>query len=96
MASARVLDVGSGDGEWVRRMLRASPKSVTCVDIVRTGAASLPVKFHIANLSSDRLPLADASVDLVTAIEVVEHLANPRHFVSEEAARVLAPGERYF
>ena len=96
LATGRLLDVGLGDGNWARRLLASSPARLTCVDLVRSGASSLiGVDFHVANLSTDPLPVPSESVDLVTAIEVVEHLANPRHFVTE-AYRVLAPGGTLF
>ncbi|MBI3635233.1 MAG: class I SAM-dependent methyltransferase, partial [Candidatus Rokubacteria bacterium] len=40
-----------------------------------------------------RVPLDDASVDFVFALEVVEHLISPRHLFAE-AFRVLKPGGR--
>ena len=38
-----------------------------------------------------RIPLADASVDFVFALEIVEHLVSPSHLFAE-AYRILAPG----
>lgn len=40
-----------------------------------------------------RLPLDDASVDLIFALEIVEHLVSPTHLFAE-AFRVCAPGGR--
>ena len=39
----------------------------------------------------DRVPLADGVVDLVFALEIIEHLTSPSHLLAE-AFRVLAPG----
>src|SRR6478735_1697673 len=92
-----VLDAGSGGGGWLRRVLQKSSAltRVASVDLVDSGASAIPgVEFHLADLSHDRLPFDDASFDRVFALEVMEHLANPRHFVTE-AARVLKPNGQF-
>jgi SAM-dependent methyltransferase len=93
-----VLDAGSGRGGWIRR-LQARRERITrlaSVDIVDSGASSIEgVEFHCADLSNDRLPFDDASFDWVFALEVIEHLANPRRFVTE-SFRVLKPNGRLF
>lgn len=91
-----VLDAGSGAGGWLRRIMAKADrlKRISSVDIVDAGAGAIPgVDFHIADLSRDRLPFDDASFDWVFALEVIEHLENPRQFVTE-AARLLKPGGR--
>ena len=96
-AAGVVLDVGSGRGGWIRR-LQQNPNidRIISTDIHDAGASRLPgVEFHLGDVSRDALPCADASVDWVFAIEVLEHLANPRHFV-KEAFRVLRPGGHLF
>lgn len=92
--SGAVLDAGSGGGGWLRRVLKKSEKlsRVASVDIVNAGAGDMPgVEFHLSDLSRDPLPFGDATFDWVFALEVIEHLANPRHFTAE-VARVLKPG----
>ncbi|RKG87141.1 class I SAM-dependent methyltransferase [Corallococcus terminator] len=96
-ASGVVLDVGSGRGGWIRR-LQGNPaiERILSTDIHDAGASRLPgVEFHQCDVSRDVLPWVDTSVDWVFAIEVLEHLANPRHFV-KEAFRVLRPGGHLF
>lgn len=88
-----VLDTGSGGGGWLRRILsrRERLTRVAAVDLVNAGAGDLPgIEFELMDLSRDPLPFADGSFDWVFALEVIEHLANPRHFISE-ARRVLKP-----
>ncbi|MGG6265139.1 class I SAM-dependent methyltransferase [Leptolyngbya sp. AN03gr2] len=88
-----VLDAGSGSGGWLKRLQqRSSIDKLISVDIVDDGASQIEtVEFHIRDLSTTVLPCADQSIDWIFAIEVMEHLANPRHFV-QEAKRSLKPG----
>lgn len=94
-ARGRVVDVGSGAGGWVERLRQNSEvESVTAIDIVDDGAGALAgIDFHLLDVSSSPLPCESESVDWVFAVEVVEHLANPRNFV-KEAHRCLKPGGR--
>ncbi len=54
--------------------------------------ADIPLRLHPCNVERDPLPLADGSMDLVLAMEILEHLGTDPLFALEEAARVLAPG----
>lgn len=92
-----VLDAGSGGGGWLRRVMSKSAAltRVASVDLVDSGASGIQgVDFQLADLSRDRLPFDDSSFDWVFALEVMEHLANPRHFVTE-VARILKPHGRF-
>lgn len=94
-ARGRVVEIGSGSGGWVKR-LQQNPavERVTAVDIVDDGAGALGgVDFHLLDVSSSPLPCAPESIDWVFAVEVIEHLANPRNFM-KEAHRCLKPGGR--
>lgn len=88
----RVLDFGSGTGTLTRR-LAAEPgvTEIIACDLAPAGdAASLPRVRWITTDLNEPLPLAAGSVDVVAAIEVIEHLENPRA-VAREWRRVLAP-----
>ena len=90
-----VVDAGSGDGGWLKR-LRLLPEitNLTSVDLVDGGASHIEdVEFHLADLSVSPLPCEDGALDWVFALEVIEHLANPRYFIAA-AARCLKPGGR--
>jgi len=88
-ASGTLLDAGCGTGDLWRVL---SPRFTACVGVDAVRYPGLPedVAFRAANLDA-ALPLDDASVDTAAAIEVIEHLENPRAFV-RELVRVTRPG----
>lgn len=88
-AGGALLDAGCGNGDLWRF---ASDRFTSCtgVDAVRYPGLPQDVRFLSANLDGT-LPLDDASVDTAAAIEVVEHLENPRAFM-RELVRVTKPG----
>ena len=83
------LDVGSGNGELIDRVLREFPgvKPRAC-DYRGDLLAVEGVSVDVADLNSDSLPYPDASFDLVTCTEVIEHLEHYRAAL-REMARVL-------
>lgn len=89
-----VLDAGSGAGEWIAR-LKTLPaiNRIISVDLNKDWAERGGVEAYQCDLAKDALPLQDDSLDWVFALEVIEHIAHPRHFV-QEAARVLKRGGR--
>lgn len=88
-----VLDAGSGEGGWIKFIKdRKKLERITSVDIVDDGVSSISdVEFHICDLSHAKLPCGENTLDWVFAIEVLEHLANPRHFINQ-SFRCLKPG----
>lgn len=88
-----VLDAGSGAGGWINRLKQnQSIERIISVDIVDDGASQIDgVEFHLADLSQSPLPCSDNQLDWIFALEVLEHLANPRNFI-QEAYRCLKPG----
>lgn len=85
-----LADIGCGTGElW--QALRGRFQSCVGVDAVRYDGLPQDVDFHAADLDARRLPLSDGSVDAAAAVEVIEHLENPRAFV-RELARIVRPG----
>lgn len=88
-AGGVLADVGCGSGElWLA--LRGRFRTCIGVDAVRYEGLPPDVEFHAADLDAG-LPLPDASVDAAAAVEVIEHLENPRAFV-RELTRVVRPG----
>jgi 2-polyprenyl-3-methyl-5-hydroxy-6-metoxy-1,4-benzoquinol methylase len=94
----RVLDAGCGDGSFLEALAaHVADERITYVgldysDYQLAKAAGLPYEFHRCDLG-DGIPAADASVDVLHAAEVIEHLYDPDLFV-DECARVLRPGGR--
>lgn len=91
----RVLDVGCGGGLLLRHF-QSLGLEATGADISAAAVESLRrhgLDAHVA--SADNLPFPDASFDLVTACDVVEHLYDQERHVSE-VRRVLKPGGVYF
>jgi ubiquinone/menaquinone biosynthesis C-methylase UbiE len=84
-----VLDVGSGLGQLVLAFRSLSVEAYG-VDISMEAVAQGGQGFFLCDVDNERLPFQDNSFDLVTCIEVVEHLLAPDHFI-HEASRVLRP-----
>jgi SAM-dependent methyltransferase len=96
----RVLDAGCGDGSFLDALathVNAADGRVGYVGLDYSRhqlekAAALPYEFHHCDLG-DGIPQPDASVDVLHAAEVLEHLYDPDLFV-DECARVVRPGGR--
>lgn len=85
-----LVDVGCGTGDLWRATRDRFARCIG-VDAVRYPELSQEVAFQQADLDRDRLPLPDATADVTAAVEVIEHLENPRAF-ARELARVTKPG----
>ncbi len=88
----RCLDVGCGEG-YGAASLAAESEAAYGLDNSEEAVARARDTFpEVAFVRGDcgMLPFADASLDLVTAFEVIEHLQDGARLISE-AARVLAP-----
>jgi SAM-dependent methyltransferase len=93
----RILDVGCGSGYFLgslagtyreRRWPIEGNLLGIDIDLSTYGAADVPARVVDIN---ERLPIADASHDLILAIEVFEHSRAP-YLLMQEVARTLAPG----
>ena len=90
----RVLDVGCGAGYGTAHLAQ-SAAAVEAIDISPEAIGYARRHYPVANIaylnaSAAELPFRDASFELVTAFEVIEHLQDWPRLLSE-AARVLAP-----
>jgi methionine biosynthesis protein MetW len=91
----RVLDVGCGDGLTSGMLLKEIAQAYQGVDVSSAAIAQATDHGFAAEVIEDasKLPFPDSSFDVVTLIEVLEHLFDPAGAV-QEAARVLRPGGR--
>lgn len=85
-----LVDVGAGAGR-LYGFVRGLCREYVAVDAV--AYPGLPPEARLVVADLDRLPVAlpDVCADVVVAVEVVEHLENPRAFV-RELARLARPG----
>jgi len=95
-AGRTVLDVGCGTGYGTAAMAAAGAAHCTGVDVDADAVAQAGKRFGAANVAFARgdatsLPFEDASFDLVTCFEVIEHVGEQRAVIAE-LARVLRPG----
>ncbi len=87
-----VLEVGSGEGKFLRTMTVERPElRVHGCDIREWEVPQPGVEFR---LMTRDIPYADATFDAVVVVDVLEHVPEPEHMVAE-IARVLKPDGRF-
>lgn len=74
---AAVLDIGCGTGAWLARLRGNGYRNLVGADLDTGQFAAEGVRCIRADLDSDELPLEAGAFDLVSAIEIIEHLHNP-------------------
>lgn len=90
---AIVLDVGAGEGSFAQRFCDDGfAREVTALEVAESAVAAIKSRdisclTGAAVFDGYELPYPDASFDLVTLINVLEHVENPR-LLLREAARV--------
>lgn len=85
------LDIGAGHGSLIKKVKSKLQVTSSVCDYTDTLMKLPDQKVDIANLNHEPLPYPDASFDIVTATEVIEHLEDFR-LVVREIHRVLRPG----
>ena len=85
-----LIDAGCGTGDLWRATGAGHFTRCIGLDAVRYPELPVEVAFHAANLDV-ALPLSDGTADATAAVEVIEHLENPRAFM-RELVRVTKPG----
>lgn len=85
-----LLDVGCGTGS-LKQAVDGLCARYLGVDVVRYDALPGDTAFVQFDLESGKVPLPDGVADIVTAVETIEHVENPRALV-RELARLVKPG----
>jgi SAM-dependent methyltransferase len=92
---ARWMDLGCAYGYLVAEAraggFRATGLDVSAYALGRVATEAPTVAGSVARAMLERLPLADESVDVVSAFDVLEHLVDPEPALAE-VRRVLRPG----
>ncbi len=92
---ARVLDVGCGDGALGAR-LAAHGARVTGLDpsptALQRARDAHPELDWVAPAGDGSMPVADASFDMVTCVNVLQHVADTQSLVSEARRALVAGG----
>lgn len=88
--SVRVLDVGCGEGA-LAAAATGSPLQVLGLDAAATMTRVASRRGPVVRADVTQLPVADAAVDAVVAVNVLDHLEQPENGLCE-ARRVLRPG----
>jgi 2-polyprenyl-3-methyl-5-hydroxy-6-metoxy-1,4-benzoquinol methylase len=89
-ARGTLVDVGCGIGDLWRAVGGAFTRCIG-IDAVRYEGLPGDVDLRVVDLDTSALPIPDASVDVAAAVEVIEHLDNPRALV-RELVRIVRPG----
>lgn len=90
---AQILGLGVGNGELESTLLDLGFTSLFAADIDDYLAEGLGARidFKTFDFSFDCYPYRDNSMDVITSIQVLEHLENPWQFL-REIRRILKPG----
>lgn len=90
-AGKRVLELGAGGGAMSQRLHDAGYDVCACDLFHENFTPPDAIRFCPADLNADFSTKLDGPWDVIVALELIEHLENPRNFV-RECKRLLAPG----
>jgi 2-polyprenyl-3-methyl-5-hydroxy-6-metoxy-1,4-benzoquinol methylase len=89
---ANILDVGVGNGTFLLELSNLGFNNLFGVDIddYRLPKAKDLINLKPVDLNRENFPFEDNTFDVITALQVMEHLENPFH-LAREAHRLLKP-----
>ena len=87
----KYLDIGAGHGELIRLLSREFSLQPTACDYTQELMRVPGICVDVVDLNTDALPYPDASFDLITCTEVIEHVEHYRR-TFREMFRILRPG----
>lgn len=90
----KILDVGCGAGRWLQELGKIFPKSEIWGVDKEPKAIEFCQKRNLKNLkigTAEKLPFDDFSFDLVTCLDLLEHVSGDQKAISE-FYRILKPG----
>ena len=90
--NASVVEVGCGNGEMLGLLRDAGFRARGCDPGVRAVERCRALGFDVVEGNSPGLPFAPSSFDVAVTLQVVEHVTDPRAFVSEVASLVRPGG----
>jgi SAM-dependent methyltransferase len=93
--SSRILDLASGSGAFLARLKDAGFCNLTGVERSSCGYQLWDVPCLFADLDQPFASQIDGSFDVITAIEIIEHLSSPMAFLLE-VRKLLRPGGLLF
>lgn len=88
---AQVLELGAGGGAMSQRLADAGYQVSACDLFAGNFSPAGTIPFHIADLNAAFSSEIEGQWDAIVALELIEHLENPRHFL-RECCRLLRPG----
>lgn len=91
---ANVLDIGAGAGAWLQRLGTVGFQNLYGIDKDPQRFQATKGQFIAADLDYQDSILPDKTFDLITSIEVIEHLENPGRLF-HHASKLLSP-DGYF
>jgi 2-polyprenyl-3-methyl-5-hydroxy-6-metoxy-1,4-benzoquinol methylase len=77
MHNSQILDIGAGAGAWMERLGASGFQNLYGIDKDLKRFQATNGQFIAANLDYEDAILPDKTFDLITSIEVIEHLENP-------------------
>lgn len=91
LPAGRVLELGAGGGAMSQRLADAGYRVTACDLFEDNFAPQGRIPFRTADLNGPFSTVVEGDNEAIVALELIEHLENPRHFI-RECLCLLRPG----